>query len=128
MPVDHARSDRRLSTLEIVTTLLLGPQDWQRTKIGSCSVGGLGERLRPVLEERLAAELHRTLERWAQTDIRKLRDVRAKAVEAAEREEEERQKGFRLATQPNRERPKRERPKREDRPRPGAFFTPPPKT
>lgn len=111
-----------LTTLEVVTTLLLGPKEWQRAKVGAGTVGALGAQLRPVLEERLAAEMLRMLERWTKDDVRNLRTVRAKAVEAAEREDAERQRLQRLAATPM-----RERPKREDRPRPGAYFDPPPR-
>lgn len=114
-----------LTTLEVVTTLLLGPPEWQRAKVAACSVGDLGVRLHPVLEDRLASELHRLLVTWTELDVRKLRERRAEAIAAAEKRREQAEREARDAEREKFK--KRERPRREDRPGAGAFYNPPPK-
>lgn len=110
-----------LTPIELYSTVLLGPAEWRRAKLG-CTVERLPAHLRGVLEGALAAEIARVLSTWETWDVRKLRERRAKAIEAIERQEHEEREAQRLA-----ERAPRPRTPRSDRPNPAAFFRPPPR-
>jgi hypothetical protein len=76
---------KHLGGFEMYATLLAGPTRWRRAgKIrAGCPVENLPIQLQPILKNALGSQLHGVLGNWQRWDIRKLRERRQAAIDAA---------------------------------------------